>query len=47
MIRENDTIDILGLPEFEPVKPLTVVLKHAGGISEEIKANPNYNAQQI
>ena len=45
--RKNDTIDILGLTEFEPGKPLTVVLNHADGSSEEIKANHTYNAQQI
>ncbi|MBL7911135.1 MAG: aconitate hydratase [Bacteroidia bacterium] len=46
-IQENDTIDILGLTEFAPGKPLTVVLNHADGSSEEIKANHTYNAQQI
>jgi len=46
-ILENDTIDILGLTEFSPNKPLTVVLHHADGSSEEILVNHTYNAQQI
>jgi aconitate hydratase len=46
-IQENDTIDILGLTSFAPGIPLTVVLNHADGSSDEIKANHTYNAQQI
>jgi aconitate hydratase len=46
-IQENDTIDILGLTSFAPGTPLTVVLNHADGNSDEIKANHTYNAQQI
>ena len=46
-IQENDTIDILGLTTFAPNTPLTVVLHHADGSSEEILVNHSYNAQQI
>ncbi|MEI8136294.1 MAG: aconitate hydratase [Bacteroidota bacterium] len=46
-IQENDTIDILGLTSFATGTPLTVVLNHAEGSSDEIKANHTYNAQQI
>ena len=46
-IQENDTIDILGLTSFAPGTPLTVVLNHADGSSDEIKANHTYNSQQI
>ncbi len=46
-IQENDTIDIIGLTEFAPGKPLTLVLHHADGTTEEILANHTYNAQQI
>lgn len=46
-IREDDTIDILGLTTFAPNTPLTVVLNHADGTKEEIKANHTYNEQQI
>ena len=46
-IKEDDTIDIIGLTEFTPNKPLTLVLHHADGTSEEILANHTYNEQQI
>lgn len=46
-IQEDDTIDILGLVNFTPGVPLTIVLHHANGSTEEIKANHSYNAQQI
>ncbi|MVZ66600.1 aconitate hydratase [Sphingobacterium sp. DK4209] len=46
-IKEDDTIDINGLTEFAPNKPLTLVLHHADGTSEEIIANHTYNEQQI
>jgi aconitate hydratase len=46
-VREDDTIDILGLTEFAPGKQLTVVLHHAHGNPEEIKVNHTYNSQQI
>lgn len=46
-IKEDDTIDILGLTSFAPNAPLTLVLQHADGSKEEIKVNHSYNAQQI
>ncbi len=46
-IKEDDTIDIIGLTAFAPNKPLTLVLHHADGSSEEILANHTYNEQQI
>lgn len=46
-IQEDDVIDINGLTEFAPNKPLTVVLNHLDGSSEEISVNHTYNAQQI
>jgi aconitate hydratase len=46
-IQEDDTIDILGLTEFTPNVPLTLVLNHKDGSKEEIQANHSYNAQQI
>lgn len=46
-ILEDDTIDIIGLTSFTPGIPLTIVLHHADGTTEEIKANHSYNAQQI
>ena len=46
-ILEDDTIDIIGLTEFAPGKPLTVVLNHADGTQESILVNHTYNEQQI
>lgn len=47
LIQEDDTIDIVGLTEFAPSKPLTVVFHHADGSSHEIRVNHTYNEGQI
>ena len=46
-ILEDDIIDIDGLTHFSPGQPLTVVLHHANGLSEEISVNHTYNEPQI
>ena len=46
-ICEDDTINIIGLDDFEEGTPLTVVLKHADGTSESFTVNHTYNKQQI
>ncbi len=46
-IKENDTIDIIGLTSFTAGVPLAVVINHEEGIKEEIKVNHSYNEQQI
>lgn len=46
-IREDDTIDIVGLPEFTEGKPLTVVLHHSDGTTESFPVNHTYNQNQI
>ena len=46
-IQEDDNIDILGLTDFTPGKPLTMVLHHNDGSKDEITVNHSYNAQQI
>ncbi|WP_276503516.1 aconitate hydratase [Terrimonas pollutisoli] len=46
-ILEDDNIDIEGLTEFAPGKPLRIELKHLDGTSEYIEANHTYNEQQI
>ena len=46
-IQENDVIDILGLTSFAPNTPLTLVLNHSDGTSENIQVNHSYNEQQI
>lgn len=46
-IQEDDTIDIDGLTEFAPGRPLEVVLHHTDGTSDDILANHTYNEGQI
>lgn len=46
-ISEDDTIDILGLTTFAPETPLTLLLQHSDGTTDEILVNHTYNAQQI
>jgi aconitate hydratase len=46
-IQEDDTIDIIDLTNFAPDKPLTLLLQHNDGSSEEIKVNHSYNENQI
>ncbi len=46
-IHEDDIIDIVGLTTFAPDKPLTLVLHHTDGTTDEILVNHTYNASQI
>ena len=46
-IKEDDSIDVLGLEKFTPGIPLTIVLNHKDGSKDEIKANHTYNEGQI
>ena len=45
--QEDDTIDIIGLGEFSPGKPLGMVLHHKDGSADIISVNHTYNEQQI
>ncbi len=45
--QEDDSIDIIGLTEFAPGLPLTLLLNHADGSSDSIIVNHTYNQQQI
>lgn len=47
LIQEDDSIDILGLTEFAPGQPLTVVLNHADGSKDKFEVNHTYNHGQI
>jgi len=47
LVKEDDTFDVLGLKEFTPGTPLTVVLNHADGSKDEITVNHTYNESQI
>lgn len=46
-IQEDDTVDIEGLNDFSPNIPLTVVLHHKDGTSEQFEAEHTYNNVQI
>ena len=46
-VQEDDAIDITGLTTFTPGKPLTVVLHHKDGSTDNIVVNHTYNEQQI
>lgn len=46
-VQEDDTLDIVGLTQFKPGQPLTVVLNHRDGSTDSILVNHTYNEQQI
>ncbi|MGN6476466.1 MAG: aconitate hydratase [Flavipsychrobacter sp.] len=46
-VQEDDTMDIIGLTTFAEGKPLTMILHHANGTTDEITLNHTYNEQQI
>ncbi len=45
--QEDDTIDITGLTQFAPGKPLVLTLNHKDGSTDVVVANHTYNEQQI
>lgn len=47
LIREDDTIDIIGLTNFSPGKQLAVVLNHKDGSIDKFPVNHTYNKNQI
>ncbi len=47
LIREDDKIDVADLSGFSPGNPLTVVLQHADGTTEQFNATHGYSEQQI
>jgi len=47
LVQEDDVIDVVGLTDFTPGQPLSVVLSHADGSKHTITANHSYNDQQI
>ncbi|NLA49226.1 MAG: aconitate hydratase [Bacteroidales bacterium] len=46
-IRETDKIDITGLQDFAPGKPVTLILHHDDGTRNTIFANHSYNESQF
>jgi len=47
LIQEDDTIDILGLNDFSPNMPLTVLLHHKDGSIDQFEVEHTYNNAQI
>jgi aconitate hydratase len=46
-LQEDDRVSILGLTDFQPGVPLTLVAKHKDGGEDRITLNHTYNEQQI
>jgi aconitate hydratase len=46
-ILEDDVIDITGLNDFKPGKPLTMILHHKDGSTDLVTLNHTYNKPQI
>ena len=46
-IREDDSIDVIGLEAFMPDTLLQLILHHADGSVEDIMAKHTYNEAQI
>lgn len=46
-VREDDVVDVCGLQTLAPGSALTLVLHHADGSDEQLKAVHSYNEQQI
>ncbi|MCB1113170.1 MAG: aconitate hydratase [Chlamydiia bacterium] len=46
-VQEDDLIDIIGLEDFKPGVPLTIVLHHSNGTEESFKANHTFSEGQI
>jgi aconitate hydratase len=46
-IREDDRITISGTRDFQPAKPLTVIINHADGTQESFSVNHTFNELQI
>jgi aconitate hydratase len=47
LIRQDDTIDIVGFETFAPDKNLMIVLHHADGTQDSFEVEHTYNAAQI
>lgn len=46
-IREDDLVDITGLNDLAPGKPVTMTLKHKDGSKEVVSLKHTYNAEQL
>jgi aconitate hydratase len=46
-VRVDDTVDILGLADLAPGKPVRVVLRHADGTSDEVETTHTMSPEHI
>ncbi|MEA3201909.1 MAG: aconitate hydratase [Thermoplasmata archaeon] len=46
-IREGDRLDVLGLYDLAPGKPLTVIAHHADGTKDTFQVTHTFNAEQV
>ncbi|MEJ7914185.1 MAG: aconitase family protein, partial [Chitinophagaceae bacterium] len=46
-VQEDDTVDIIGLQEFTPGRPIAVIFHHKDGQADVISTLHTYNEQQI
>ena len=46
-VREDDVASLTGLKHFAPGKPLTLVLQHSDGSTDELELRHSYNAEQV
>jgi aconitate hydratase len=47
LVQEKDTLDIVGLTEFQPGKNLRVILHHIDGSTDSFEVSHSYNEPQI
>lgn len=46
-IREGDRVSLVGLAELAPGRPLTMLVRHADGTTEEVLLNHSFNENQL
>ncbi|MDP9405578.1 MAG: aconitate hydratase [Actinomycetota bacterium] len=46
-VRVDDRVDVLGLADLAPDRPVTVRLRHADGTTDEFAATHTFNAEQL
>ena len=46
-VQEKDRISVVGMKDFKPGKPLTVILSHADGSQDRVQVNHTYTDCQI
>ena len=46
-MRNQDTIETIDLDAFKPGQPITLLVRHSDGSSDQILTNHTYNDKQI